>query len=255
MIKAFIFDLDGTLVQTEPMKNVAYVQAARELSSDSLNEAELLQACTELIGVPAPETAMELVRRFRLEEAARARMAEFGADAPWQVYSRLQLYYYNRLLDDTAALRAAQLPHNISLLYEVRARGYRTALATMSYRHETERVLEALGLIHAFEAIVTQDEVQHGKPDPEIYLRVAQALGAPPAQCLVIEDSLSGVQAALAAGMWCIAVPTPLTSQSIHEAHVLDRRWIVDNPAVVKTVVWSLVEKVERKEREVIRDE
>ncbi|MBC7260677.1 MAG: HAD-IA family hydrolase, partial [Chloroflexi bacterium] len=81
---------------------------------------------------------------------------------------------------------------------------------------------------------------------PEIYLRVAQALAIPPAQCLVIEDSLSGVQAALAAGRWCIAVPTPLTSRSIHEAHVLDRRWIVDDPAAVKAVVWSLVGKAKR---------
>ncbi|MGC8786349.1 MAG: HAD family hydrolase [Anaerolineae bacterium] len=246
MIEAFIFDLDGTLVQTEPMKNLAYLRAARELSSDHLNEAEILQACTDLIGVPAPETAMELVQRFKLEEAARARMAEFGVDSPWQAFSQLQLRHYNRLLDDTAALRAAQLSHNISLLHEVRARGYRTALATMSYRHETERVLEALGLAHAFEVVITQDDVQRGKPDPEIYLRVAQALAIPPAQCLVIEDSLSGVQAALAAGMWCIAVPTPLTSRSIHEAQVLDRRWIVDDPAAVKAVVWSVVEKVKR---------
>jgi putative hydrolase of the HAD superfamily len=249
MIKAFIFDLDGTLVQTEPMKNLAYVQAARELSMDNLNETELLQACTELIGVPAPETAMELVQRFGLEKAARARLAEFGADSPWQVFSQLQLRYYNRLLDDTAAVRAAQLSHNISLLHEVRRKGYPTALATMSYRHETQRVLEALALAHAFAVIITQDDVQRGKPDPEIYLRVAQALGIAPAACLVIEDSLSGVQAALAAGMWCIAVPTPLTSQAIHDAHVLDERWIVDDPAAVKAVVWSVVEKARHEER------
>nr|MBC7244439.1 HAD family phosphatase [Chloroflexota bacterium] len=241
MIKAFIFDLDGTLVQTEPMKNRAYIQAAHELSPNSLNEAELWQACTELIGVPAPETAMALVQRFGLEEAARARMAEFGVASPWQAYSRLQLRYYNRLLDDVAALRRAQLPHNVALLHEVRRDGYKTALATMSYRHETLRVLQALDLAEAFDAIVTQDEVKEGKPDPEIYRRVAQALGIAPAACLVIEDSLSGVQAALAAGMWCIAVPTSLTSQALHDAHVLDERWIVDEPTALRAVVQQII--------------
>ncbi|MGQ9493095.1 MAG: HAD family hydrolase [Anaerolineae bacterium] len=248
MIKAFIFDLDGTLVQTEPMKNLAYIQAARELSTNSLNEEEMWQACTELIGVPAPETAQALGQRFGLEETARARMAEFGVASPWQVYSQMQLRFYNRLLDDTAALRRAQIPHNIALLHEVRRTGYQIALATMSYRHETLRVLEALELADAFAVIVTQDEVERGKPDPEIYQCIAQTMGLAPKACLVIEDSLSGVEAALAAGMWCIAVPTPLTSQALHDAHVLDEQWIVDDPTAVKATVWSLIEKVMRNE-------
>jgi HAD superfamily hydrolase (TIGR01509 family) len=237
MIKAFILDLDGTLVETEPLKNVAYAQVALALSSDSLKAEDVIAAATELIGVPAPETAMALVQRFGLEEAARARMSEYGAAAPWQAFSRMQLRAYNRLLDDPGVLHRVQLPDAVSLLHEVRQTGYKTALATMSYRREVQRLLDALGWRDVFDVVVTADDVERGKPDPEIYQRTAQELALQPAECLVIEDSPSGVAGALAAGMRCIAVPTSLTRQAVHAARLLDERWIVDDPAMLREVV------------------
>ena len=246
MIKAMIFDLDGTLVQTEPLKNLAYLHAARELSSNTVDEAELLEACIELIGVSAPATAMALMQRSGLEEAARTRMAEFGADAPWQAFSKMQLRFYDRILDDPQILHGAKLPHNIALLHKARQAGYKTALATMSYRAQTQRILDILGLTGTFDFVATQDDVENSKPDPEVYQLVAWGLAIPPTECLVIEDSLAGVQSALRAGMWCIAVPTSFTNQTVHAGKLLDERWIVDDPARLTAVVQQML--AERKQ-------
>jgi beta-phosphoglucomutase-like phosphatase (HAD superfamily) len=79
----------------------------------------------------------------------------------------------------------------------------------MSYRIQVRRVLEILGWSGHFDYVATRDDVGHGKPDPEIYLLVARELGVPPWECLVVEDSPAGVEAARAAGMWCIAVASP----------------------------------------------
>ena len=79
--------------------------------------------------------------------------------------------------------------------------------------------------------------MENGKPDPEIYLLVADQLGVPPSECLVIEDSPTGVKAALAAGIACIAVSTSSTRQSLHAFGVIDDAWIVDDPETLLAVV------------------
>ena len=236
MLKAFIFDLDGTLVDTEPLKNLAYVRVVRELSPDGPPAEEVIAVATELIGVPSPETAMELVRRLGLDEPARARMAKLGATAPWQVLMQLHIAAYLHLLDDPGVLQRAQLPSTAGLLHEARQRGFKTGLATMSYREEVQRILDVLSWTDLFDVVATADDVQCGKPDPEIYLHVARTLAVQPDECLVIEDSPSGVAGALAAGMACIAVPGELTRAAVHRTR-LDERWIVDDASRLRAVV------------------
>ena len=107
-------------------------------------------------------------------------------------------------------------------------------LATASSCAAATRVLEAIGLSDAFDFIATDDDVEHGKPDPEIDLLVARELGVDPAECLVIEDSPSGVRAALAAGMRAIAVSTEFTRARLHREGLLAQEWIVDDPAHVR---------------------
>ena len=80
MIRAFVFDLDGTLVETEELKALSYARAATALRPD-LNEGEVIAAFGDLVGLSRQEVAVGLMRRFGLEEAARARMAEFGGQA------------------------------------------------------------------------------------------------------------------------------------------------------------------------------
>ena len=83
MIEAFVFDLDNTLVGTEELKNAAYVRAVHELSSNPPSDEEITRACIEMIGTSAPETAMALVERFGLADAARARLGESQARQAW----------------------------------------------------------------------------------------------------------------------------------------------------------------------------
>ena len=248
-----IFDLDGTLVQTEWLKALSYARAAVELCPHTLSEAEvsggLKAPSKEVVGLPRREVAQALVKRFDLEEKSRARMAEFGVSAPWQAFVRVRcdaLQIYEAMIGVGDA--SYQWPHNVALLNEARRTGCRTALATMSRCEQARRVLEVLDLAETFDFVATRDDVEHGKPDPEIYQLVAQELGVPPAECLVIEDSPSGVKAALAAGMWCIAVTTPFTHRRIHALPVgrqaerlLDERWVVDDPATLTAVVQQMV--------------
>jgi beta-phosphoglucomutase-like phosphatase (HAD superfamily) len=86
-------------------------------------------------------------------------------------------------------------------------RGIPRAVATSTRRPLALRKLEAAGLLPRFDAICTSSDVEHPKPAPDIYLLAATSLGVDPAQCLVLEDSPTGVRAALAAGMYPIQIP------------------------------------------------
>jgi beta-phosphoglucomutase len=173
-----------------------------------LVEADVVEVFKDFVGRSRQEVATGLVRRLGLEEAARSRMSEFGVKTPWQAHVRIRLRTYDALLSDRELILAHRYPHNIALLHELRGAGYRTGLATMSHTEQALRVLSVLGLTDAFEIVATRDDVEHGKPDPEIDLLVARELGVGPEDCLVIEDSPAGVAAALAAGMDVIAFTT-----------------------------------------------
>lgn len=241
MIRAMIFDLDGTLVQTERLKALSYARAAVELCPGQLSEAEVLEAFKEVVGLSRQEVAIALMERFNLEEAARERMAEFGVSSPWQAFVQVRLRIYEDMLADPDVVRNNQWPHNVALLHEARRTHCKVGLATMSQCPQVRRVLEILGLSEAFDFVASRDDVEHGKPDPEIYLLVARELGIPPDQCLVIEDSPTGVKAALAAGMDVVAVSTPFTRQRLYEPGLLPAGHVVDDPAILPEVVAHVI--------------
>lgn len=243
MIRAMIFDLDGTLVQTERLKAISYARAAIDLCPRDLSEAEVVEGFKEVVGLSRREVALGLIEQFGLEEAARARMAEFGVDTPWQAFVQIRLAIYEEMLADPEVLLNNKWPHNIALLDEARRTYCKVGLATMSYCPQVGRVLEILKLTDAFDFVASRDDVEHGKPDPEIYRLVADELGVSPEECLVIEDSPSGVKAALAAGMWCVAVTTPFTRTAIHAQRLLPESHIVDDPKQLPAVVAHMVEQ------------
>jgi HAD superfamily hydrolase (TIGR01549 family) len=236
MIQAMIFDLDGTLVQTEKLKARSYARAAAVLRPE-LDEAEVIEAFKEVVGLSRHEVARKLLARFELEAAARLHMAAHSVETPWQAYIQIRLEIYNDLLADPEMIVGNQWPHNVELLKRAAKSCAKVGLATMSFCPQVQRVLQILKLDDVFDFVASRDDVENGKPDPEIYLLVADQLGIPPAECLVIEDSPAGVEAALAAGMACIAVSTPFTKQALHAAGTLDDRWIVDDPQTLLAVV------------------
>lgn len=98
-----------------------------------------------------------------------------------------------------------------NLIEALHSRPVLLGLATSGHRQYTEVVLDTLGLHDAFDAVVTGDDVVHGKPAPDIYLLAAEQLGVRSDQCVVLEDAPHGVTAAKSAGMTCIAVPNEMT--------------------------------------------
>jgi HAD superfamily hydrolase (TIGR01509 family) len=102
---------------------------------------------------------------------------------------------------------AEPLPDAVELVSELAERGLPLAIASNSPSAYIQKALNGLGLSKYFGYTIGVDQVAQGKPAPEIYLRAAEALGAPPERCLAIEDSLAGSQSALNAGMRVLAVP------------------------------------------------
>lgn len=240
MITTMIFDLDGTLVQTERLKAISYARAAVALRPE-LAENEVIEAFKDVVGLSRREVATALVERFSLAETAAARMADLGVATPWQAYVQIRLQIYNEMLSDPEVIRSNQWPHNVTLLREARRVCRHTGLATMSYCPQVQRVLAVLNLRDQFDFVASRDDVEHGKPDPEIYLLVAHELGVPPQECLVIEDSPAGVKAALAAGMAVVAVSTPFTRKRLRESGLLPPGFLVDDPAQLTAVVAGIV--------------
>jgi beta-phosphoglucomutase len=166
-------------------------------------------------------------------------MVEFGVDTPWQAFVQVRMRYYDAMLADPQVLRDNQWPHNVALLRTAREAGCKAGLATMSRCQQARRVLKVLDLAEAFDFVATRDDVERGKPDPEIYQLIARELDVATGECLVIEDSLARVKAAVSAGMHVVAVSTPFTREAFRRASLLPAEQIVDDPG-------DLVQAVER---------
>ena len=236
MIKALIFDLDGTLVQTEVLKAKSYAKAAVELNP-SLTEEEVIEGFKDFVGLSRKEVAKGLLNRFDLGEAASARMKEFDVAKPWQAFVDIRMETYFKMISDPGILKEHLCSYSLGLLKWAKKEGYPTGLGTMSHRREAYRVLEVLNIRSEFDVISTIQDVEHGKPDPEIYNLLAEELRISHSEALAIEDSSSGIKAALAAHISCIAVPSDFTRVGVHKLPADDSLRIVDNlPDLLETV-------------------
>jgi beta-phosphoglucomutase len=238
MIRAVIFDLDGTLVRTERLKAISYGRAADELEPSVDHELSALTAFGEVVGQSRHEVAIHVMEALGVEPLAAARCEEYGVDEPWQAFVQIRLRIYTQMTADVDLLRENRWLHNVELVETARSLGCRIGLATASSCAAARHVLGAIGLADAFDFVATNDDVHHNKPDPEIDLLVACELGVSPAECIVIEDSPSGVRAALAAGMRCIAASTDFTRERLYAEGLLDEEWIVDDPALLQATLW-----------------
>jgi pseudouridine-5'-monophosphatase len=189
MITAVLFDFDGLLVDSEPLQEAAWHRFVARY--DRVLEPDLMR---RMFGLRLLESAAlvreELGLPLSVEQVMEERDAEFLASLP-------------------GALRAMpEAGATVAAMSELRLR---TALATSGHQRYITIALRELGLTNAFDAIVTGDMVARGKPAPDIFLRAAELLGVPPAECVVVEDAPHGIAAARAAGMFAVAVPNHLT--------------------------------------------
>ena len=183
-LQAVLFDMDGTIVDTEP-----YWIAAEYALVESFG------------GVWSDEHAHALVGSALLDSADYLRR-HGGVDlAPAAII--------DRLLDEVVSAAEHAMPWRpgaVALLSELTEREVPCGLVTMSYERLARTVLERLHA-GAFATVVTGDQVADGKPHPEAYLTAAARLGVDPARCIAIEDSPTGIASAEAAGCFVVAVP------------------------------------------------
>lgn len=133
--------------------------------------------------------------------------------------------------------RLQPLPGARDFVRQARQRGLKLAVATSADRIKLEGMLPEIGLPPTlFDALVTGSDVQHKKPDPEIFLTAAGKLGVPARDCWVVEDARSGVQAAKAAGCRCLAVTTSLDGATLRN---LGADWVAPNLAGVPANFWD----------------
>ena len=237
MIKAIMFDLDGTLVQSEKLKALSYAIAAQRLQQLSDPDPRAVEAYREIVGASRDVASRHIMDTLELETLLRPLIDQHGVTQPVEVLSAMRKEIYDDMVADPQVLRDNQWPHTVDLLRMVSEAGCRTALATMSYRKEALHVLSALDLERTLDVVLTREDVQQPKPDPEIYLLAAQKLDADPGDCLVLEDSPNGVRAGVAAGMNVIAVATPFTIAGLHSSQVLEHAWVVHDSETLLEVV------------------
>jgi beta-phosphoglucomutase len=216
MTSAVIFDMDGTLVQTETLKAESYARAITQLRNGAVRHDDVIAAYDPLIGRSRSDVVRSLMEQFGLQDT--------------DALVALRLRIYDEMISDRALLKRQEYPHSTALLRSVKQRGYPTALTTVSHAREAFIILDALDLRRYFDTIVTIDDVARAKPSPDLYLVAAARLGVQPAQCLAIEDSLAGVEAAVAAGIPCIAIANDLTRKSLHAQPPFPGEHIVDDP-------------------------
>lgn len=188
MIEAVIFDMDGLLIDSEPLWRIAETRAMNA------------------IGVPMVEEDGFLTMGLRTDE-----VVEFWyARHPWSEPSRREVE--GAIVGNVIALiedRGAALPGAVEAVRAVRAAGYRVGLASSSAMDIIEAVLDKIGLRDDFAVLQSAEHEPYGKPHPAVYIECARRLDVTPANCLALEDSPAGVLAAKAAKMTCIAIPPP----------------------------------------------
>ena len=237
MIQAIMFDLDGTLVQSEQLKALSYATAVQRLRRLAEPDPLAIEAYREIVGAARDVASRHIMESLGLEALLRPLMAQHKASEVWDVLTEMRTSIYSEMVADPQVFRDNQWPHAVGLLRVARERFCRTALATMSYREEAMHVLKALDLENSLDAIFTREDVKEPKPAPEIYQLAARHLGVPPEECLVLEDSPNGVRAGVAAGMNVIAIATPFTNAVLHSSEVLEHAWIVHDPDKLLEVV------------------
>jgi len=179
--------MDGLLLDTETLWHESEVELFRRHGADFTHEDQLA-----VIG-----TSRAITARF------------FAERLGWPVERGDELVdEMVGLMHDRVRRQVDARPGAVELIDGLRRLGgVRLGLASNSPRFLVDEALESSGFADAFEAIVTADDVEHAKPAPDIYLRACALLSVAPSEAVALEDSASGVTAAKAAGLTCIAVP------------------------------------------------
>jgi beta-phosphoglucomutase family hydrolase len=210
-IKGIVFDMDGVLVDSEPVHIDAWNEVFAEFNLHFSHEW-----FNNWIGVSDRNFTTKIIQEY-----------DIPTDA-------------TKLLEDKRRVFEAKILQSVpahkgvkELMPELHK--FDKAVATSSNRSGAMISLTSADLIHYFKKIVTADDVLHHKPNPDCYLKAAHDLGLDPSECIGIEDSVSGIKAAKAAGLFIIGVATSLPAHFLTDADLILEntegaiRWILEN--------------------------
>ena len=195
-IQAVIFDMNGVIVDDEHIHEATFKKVLAPYGI-SLTHGEYLRYCAG-----------------KTDEAGFLSITEAtGVDLPIAQLAAARVDIYCEIFPGDKK----SFP-GVHEAIEALAARYPLGLASSSRRRQVDLVLKELDLTRFFPVTISADDISKGKPDPEPYIKTAGLLGVDPTACAVIEDTVSGIKSAKAAGMYCIAVTTTHRREDLHEA-------------------------------------
>ncbi len=194
-INAIIFDMDGVIVDSEPIQARAIMQVCREFGME-VSESE----CDDFRGRKMEDIFLYASKKHEVEELSIKEMVERKIEIYLQ-YALQEVVLVPGICDFLEKLKSSQK--------------YQLALTTSGRMVQQEKILAKYGLENFFEIMVTSDDVKNGKPHPEPYTVTVQRLKADPKTCLVIEDSDNGIISAKAAGCQTCGITTTFTKERL----------------------------------------
>lgn len=187
MITCVIFDLDGVIINSEPIHKLAFKHVCQK-HGVNFTDDDYKNFC---LGKTDQEGFREIIKKYNTKDISTK-----------DLQTEKNKKYLDLIADDIKPIAGV-----IKLIKKL-ANNFRLALTSSSSQQEIEVPLNKLGVRNYFEVIVSAQDVSKGKPDPQPYLSTAQKLNEVPQNCLVIEDTESGILSAKSAGMKCIAITT-----------------------------------------------
>ena len=201
-IEAIIFDMDDLMIYSYPLHMSALEKAfqyfERGIAFDVGPKKLSVEERSGFFGRRISDIIDYLSNKYHVDTAS----------------NQLLEAYESYILEELKSVK--EMPGLSMLVGVLMEAGYRIALASSASKKKIDTVLHALGLSGVFEIIVSgEDDIKHGKPDPEIFLTAAAKLKLPPEQTLVLEDAKNGVEAAKRAGAYCIGVHNRFVVKSL----------------------------------------
>ncbi len=214
MIKAVIFDLDGVIINSEPLHDESTAIVLQK-NGISISEKERKQ----FLGLNDKEIFSQVVKENKLKKTPEDLIQE-----------REKVYF------DLIKKKGLDLFPGVLEAIQKFSKRYKLAITTSSEKSKVDFTLKKFNLSQYFPIIITGEDITKGKPDPEPYIKTIKQLGVKSKECLVIEDSINGMKSALDAGCFCIAVTNTFPAAQLKQADM-----IVQNISEINENVITLV--------------
>ncbi len=203
MLKAVIFDFDGVIVDSHGIINKLFTKIINEEFGLALGEGEFAKY---------PGMRFE----HRLEKISKAKGLALSKKRIEEVTEKGRLEYFTN-----ASSYVGLYPGVIELFDGLKKCGIKLCLGSNGGKKSIENIMERLGITKYFSSVVTYDDVGHGKPSPEMFLKRAAEAKAVPEECIVIDDAIEGIEGAHAAGMKVIALATTMPEEELKDADLV----------------------------------